>query len=282
MKGLNHFFLLLRMSQWSKAAFVMLGVLYSGSSGYIWLALLAALAFCLISSAVYIYNDIQDRSEDSVHPHKCNRPIVSEMVPVSEAVFLLFLLLITGLTLGWLISKQLALILCLYLLINLAYNHVLKLIPVLDVLCIASGFMLRVLAGTLGIGITISIWLIVASSLLSLFIALNKRRLEIQLGLKYSTRTVLKKYHPQRLNQLILGTGFITFLTYLFYSVYARDQSFYFMLTLPFAAFALWRFAWLSTQKVDNDDPVLVFLHDRLSRVNLYCFVALTFMALTH
>lgn len=281
MERLKHLFLLLRVSHWTKAVFVMLGFCYTPVPGYFVPALLASLAFCLISSAVYIYNDIEDRTEDSLHPYKCHRPLASEKITVSEAIFMLFLLLITGLTLGWFISKSLAIILCIYLVVNIAYNHVFKLIPVCDVLCIAAGFMLRVLAGTIGIGLPISAWLTVAATLLSLFIALNKRRLEVQLGLKHATRQVLKKYHPSLLNGLIIGIGIATFMTYIFYIVYARDESFYFMLTLPFAAIALWRFTWLGTQDIDNDDPVIVFLSDRLSRLNLWCFVVLTFMALT-
>ncbi|MBL7479786.1 decaprenyl-phosphate phosphoribosyltransferase [Legionella bononiensis] len=281
MGRLINFFLLLRVSHWSKSVFVMLGFIYTPVPGYLVPALLASLAFCLISSAVYIYNDIQDRDEDSLHPYKCHRPLASDQITVSDAIFMLFLLLVTGLVLGVLISKQLAIILTIYLLINLAYNHVLKLIPILDVACIAMGFMLRVLAGTVGIGVAISGWLIVAATLLSLFIALNKRQLEMHLGLKNSTRTVLRKYNPDLLQQLIVGTGLACFVTYLFYTVYARGESFFFILTLPFAAIALWRFAWLSNQNVENDDPVNVFLGDRLSRLNLYCFVILTFMALT-
>jgi len=281
MNKLSSYISLLRISHWSKAVFVLFGFFYTPISGYFAPALLAALAFCLISSAVYIYNDIQDRTEDSLHPHKKNRPLASDNVSLPEAIFLLFLLLATGLILGWLISKPLAIILTVYLLINLAYNHVLKLIPIADVMCIAIGFMLRVLAGTIGIGLAISMWLTVSATLLSLFIALNKRRLEIQLGLKHSTRKVLRKYHPLLLKRMILGTGLSCFIVYLFYIIYARDESFYFILTLPFAAFALWRFAWLSTQDVENDDPVDVFLSDRLSRINLWSFAVLTFMALT-
>lgn len=278
---LRHFFILLRLSHWSKAAFVMLGFLYSGALEYLNNALLSALAFCLISSAVYIYNDIQDKSEDSLHPRKRHRPIASDTITVGEAIFMLFLLLIAGLSLGSMVSKSLAVILTSYLVINLAYNHVFKLIPFLDVLSIATGFMLRVLAGTIGIGLTISSWLIVAATLLSLFIALNKRKLEMQLGLKHATRKVLKKYHPRALQWLIVTTGIATFVTYLLYTIYARNETVYFTMTLPFAAIALWRFAWLATQDIDNDDPVNVFLSDRLSRVNLYCFASLTFMALT-
>ena len=258
----------------------MLGFCYTPTPGYFIPALLASLAFCLISSAVYIYNDIEDRSEDSLHPYKRHRPIASEKVTVSEAIFMLFLLLITGFTLGWFISKKLAIILSVYLVINIAYNHLFKLIPVIDVLCIAAGFMLRVLAGTLGIGLPISIWLIVAATLLSLFIALNKRRMEMRLSIKYATRKVLEKYNPWVLHCFIVAIGIVSFFTYLFYIIYARDESFYFMLTVPFAAIALWRFAWLAKQDIENDDPVIVFLSDRLSRINLWCFVILTFMAL--
>ncbi len=282
MSKLTVYFSLLRISHWSKAVFVLFGFFYTPIHGYFVPALLAALAFCLISSAVYIYNDIQDRAEDRIHPYKKKRPLASKEVSLSEAFALLLVLLSVGLVIGWLISKQLAMILITYLLINLAYNHVFKLVPILDVLCIALGFMLRVLAGTIGIGLSLSIWLTSAATLLSLFIALNKRRLEAQLGLKHSTRKVLKNYHPLLLQRLIFGTGAACFSVYLFYIIYARGESFYFILTLPFAAFALWRFAWLSTQNVDNDDPVDVFINDRLSRVNLWCFAVLTFMALTH
>lgn len=281
MTRLKNYLALLRVSHWSKSIFVMLGVFYAQTRGYLFPALFASLAFCFISSAVYIYNDIEDLPEDSGHPHKKYRPLASQDVSVADAIFLLFLLLILGLIIGWLVSKKLALILCVYLIINIAYNHVLKLIPVVDVLCIAMGFLLRVLAGTVGIGLPISIWLSVASTFLCLFIALNKRRLEVQLGLKNTTRKVLSKYHPLLLQRLIIASGSATFITYLFYTIYAREQAFYFVLTLPFSAFALWRFAWLSQREVVNDDPVTVFLSDRLSRFNSYCFVILTLMALT-
>lgn len=278
---LKHLFSLLRISHWTKSVFVMLGFCYTPTSGYFIPALFASVAFCLISSAVYIYNDIEDRTEDSLHPHKKNRPLASERVSISEAIFMLFVLLITGLTLGWLISKTLALILCAYLVVNIAYNHVFKLLPVFDVLCIAAGFMLRVLAGTIGIGLPISIWLTVAATLLSLFIALNKRRLEMRMGLKHATREVLKKYNPTLLHGFIISIGMATFITYILYIIYVQDESFYFMLTVPFAAIALWRFGWLATQDIDNDDPIMIFLNDQLSRLNLWCFVVLTFMALT-
>lgn len=281
MRKLKQFFSLLRVSHWSKAVFVMLGFFYTPVPGYLIPALLASLAFCFISSAVYIYNDIHDRVEDSQHPTKSLRPLASNQLSLGDAIYMMLVLLGTGLLLGWFISKPLFIILITYLVINFAYNHVLKLIPVLDVLSIAAGFMLRVLAGTLGIGLELSDWLLVAATLLSLFIAFNKRQLELHLGLKNSTRKVLKKYHPVVLRQLIVLSGIACFLTYLLYTIYVKEEAFFFVLTWPFAAIALWRFAWLSNQNVVNDDPVSVFLQDSLSRINLYCFITLTFMALT-
>lgn len=280
MTSIKQFFMLLRFSHWSKAAFVLLGVFYSGSLEYLPEALLAAFAFCLIASAVYIYNDLQDREEDRLHPQKCHRPLASGNISLSFALTMLAILLVGGLLLAWSISSNLAALLGLYLLINLVYNHWLKNLPVLDVLCIASGFMLRVLAGTIGIGLPISWWLTLTATLISLFIALCKRRLEKQLDLAYATRVVLKKYSPRLLDYMITGTAFGCFVAYLLYTIYARDESFYFLLTIPFAAIGLWRFARVTTRNSDNDDPVSLFLSDNLSRFNLLCFLILTLIAL--
>lgn len=277
---IKHFFKLIRVTHWIKSIFVMLGFCYTPFPGYFKLAMLASISFCFISSAVYVYNDIEDKSEDQIHPLKRHRPFAMDNISITEAIFALFGVLISGLILAWCISKTLVFILCIYLVINIAYNHFFRLIPGCDVVCIASGFMLRVCAGTIGIGIEISPWLITTATLLSLYIALNKRRLEINLDYKSSIRSVLKKYNETLLNKYIIVNGIATFATYLFYVIFARDQAFYFMLTLPFSAIALWRFAWLTTLKIQNDDPVLVFFADQLSRINLWCFIVLTFMAL--
>lgn len=280
MASIKQVFLLLRLSHWSKAAFVLLGVFYSGSLKYLPEALLAALSFCLIASAVYIYNDLQDREEDRLHPQKCHRPLVSGDISLNFALSMLAVLLFGGLFLAWSLSSTLAALLGLYLLINLAYNHILKNFPIVDVFCIASGFMLRVLAGTVGIGLPISWGLTLTATLISLFIALCKRRLEKQLGLEYATRAVLKKYSPRSLDVMIVAAAISCFMAYFFYTIYAQNESFYFLLTLPFAAIGLWRFTGLTTRNSDNDEPVSLFLSDNLSRFNLTCFLILTLVAL--
>lgn len=277
---LKQFFSLLRLSHWSKSAFVFLGVIYSKSLSSLGLAFLAALSFCLIAGAVYIYNDLFDREVDRLHPKKCRRPLANDEISLDAAILTMAGLALAGLLLGWLISSTLAAILGLYLLINLLYNHLFKVIPILDVLSIASGFMLRVFAGTLGIGLPITWWLIITASLLSLFIAFCKRRLEKQMNLYDQTRVVLKKYTIQTLDYLIAMSATGCFVSYLLYTVIAHDQAYYFLLTLPFAAIGLWRFAWLSTQESENDDPITLFFNDNLSRLNLLSFMILTLIAL--
>ncbi|MGQ3889387.1 decaprenyl-phosphate phosphoribosyltransferase [Legionella sp. CNM-1927-20] len=273
---------LLRLPQWSKAAFIFLGVIYSGLPNYLLHAFLAALAFCLLSSAVYIYNDLQDLEQDRVHPKKCKRPLASGEISLSLAQALLAFLLLIGMILAWSISNLLVVILVCYLIINFVYNYILKKIPVLDVLCIASGFMLRVLAGTWGIGLPISVWLTCTATLISLFIAFCKRSLEKQLNLNTETRIVLKKYSQAVLDGLITLTAAGSFLSYLLYTILAREEAFYFLLTLPFAAIGIWRFTWLSTRPACSDDPISVFFHDPLSRLNLLIFLLLTLLALAN
>ena len=273
-------FHLLRVSNWSKAVFVLLGIFYAKSPSYCGKALLAAFSFCLIASAVYIYNDLQDIEEDKLHPHKSYRPIAKGDVSITVAWGMLILCLFLGLFIGATISLSLLTILCTYLFINYLYNHWFRRILFCDVLCIASGFMLRILAGTIGIGLPITWWLTSTATLLSLFIALCKRKLELQLGLKQTQREVLRKYNSNLLDRLIVSTATSCFVVYFLYTFYAKSEILYFLWTIPFCAFGLGRFAFLTTQYGKSDDPVTVFLNDNISLLNLLCFLSLTILAL--
>lgn len=281
MTALKNIFSLLRISHWSKSVFIFTGVIYARAFDYLGYALIATLAFCLVSSAVYIYNDIQDRLQDSLHPRKRHRLIAREAIPISRALFVLFVLLMSGLALSLFLSTALAAILGCYLWINLAYNHYLKHIVIFDGLCIASGFLLRVLAGTIGIGLPISWYLAITVTLLGLFVAFSKRKLELQLDLDQSTRKVLKKYNLKMLQVFMLISGLACFSSYFFYALYPQKESFFFILTLPFAAFALIRFSWLTSLSNQSDAPINVLMADKVSQFNLFCFIALTLMALS-
>jgi len=280
MSSIKEIAVLIRFRHWSKSAFVLLGVFYAEAMDYLGMALIAALSFSFVASAVYIYNDIQDRFQDYYHPFKKYRVLVKGTISLKQAYFIMLLCLFIGLLTGWWISNLLFMILFLYFLINIFYNHFLKMLPLLDVVCIALGFMLRVLAGTIGIGLSVSWWLTVTATLLSLFIALGKRRLELHLDLSEKTRLVLKKYNSRMLQNLMLISATACLISYVLYTLIAKNASFYFLLTLPFAAFALWRFSWLCSIRQERDDPLNVFLMDWLSQLNFICFFILTFMGL--
>lgn len=273
-------FSLLRIGDWSKAVFVLIGVFYATALTYLGKALLAALAFCFVSSAVYIYNDLLDQEKDRLHPQKCYRPLAIHESLVHLALIMLFLLLMAGFLLAWSISIKFFYILSAYVLINLLYNHALKNIIFIDVFSIASGFLLRVLAGTVGIGLALSYWLAATATVLSLFIALCKRRLEKQMELK-GTRDVLAKYSFAFLDRLIYITMIIAVTTYFFYALNAPRSQIYFLITTIFAILGLMRFTNLVMgNKAANDDPLLLFWHDSISVVNGSCFLLLTVYAL--
>lgn len=276
MHSLQLYYRLLRMNQWTKALFVLLGLIYSNSYQYLTCALGAALAFCLISSAVYIYNDLQDIQEDQAHPQKCKRPLANGEVSTAMGFIIIVVLLLSGLLLGASISFALVVILTTYLVINMLYNYLFKMVPVVDVFCIASGFLLRVLAGTIGIGLPLSWWLALTATLISLLIALSKRLLEKQLDGVNKTRVVLKKYPTHLLKRLIIYSAFLAFLTYVAYIISVRSYSFSFILTLPFAALGLARFVNLSHQPQQSDDPIALICADKISLFNLSCFLLLT------
>lgn len=271
---------LLRYKHWPKNIFVLLGVFYTELQGFWPLAISAAIAFTLIASSVYIYNDICDLEEDKHHPLKKNRPLAASKVSLQLAYAVLSILLVVGFEIAYLVSFNLVIILLLYVIINILYNHWLRNILGLDVLCIAAGFMLRVFAGTIGIGLPITWWLTITATLMSLLIALSKRRLEIYLNFSTKKRTVLKKYQEKGIDSLILASAALTFFAYLFYIIFNHPFSFYFIITLPFAALGLLRFVYLVTDEVENDDPLVVFFQDPLSVMNLGMFVFLTYFAL--
>ena len=163
---------LMRPHQWLKNVFVFAGLLFSQAwhnGPLVERVLYAFLAFCCFSSLVYILNDWRDRASDAQHPTKRLRPLASGAVSASQALMLAAALLIAGIALAW-GSRALLLILALYVALNLAYSWRLKHVPVVDVSIIASGFMLRLLAGTMAVGIPPSRWLLLTGLFIALFL----------------------------------------------------------------------------------------------------------------
>ncbi|GAB3502673.1 decaprenyl-phosphate phosphoribosyltransferase [Curvibacter fontanus] len=239
---------LMRPHQWLKNAFVFAGLLFSQSwhnGPLVERVLYAFLAFCCFSSLVYILNDWRDRAVDAQHPIKRLRPLASGAVGPREALALAAALLVAGLALAW-GSRVLLLILALYVALNMAYSWRLKHVPVVDVSIIASGFMLRLLAGTMAVGIPPSRWLLLTGLFIALFLGFSKRKAETfhQPG---QQRAVLEHYPPALLDTYMAVTMTATVITYGLYatSIEAMQQhGERLVYTVPVVVFGLLRYAY--------------------------------------
>ncbi len=173
---------LMRPHQWIKNAFVLVGLVFGHGwrePALIGQSLAVFAAFCLASSAVYVGNDVMDREADRAHPGKRDRPIASGAVGVFAAWLFCNTLASAALVIAGWVSTAAAAIVAGYLLLNAAYSAGLKHVAILDVVLIAAGFMLRILAGTAGIGIEPSKWLLFVGLMLTLFLGFSKRRAEL-------------------------------------------------------------------------------------------------------
>ncbi|WIM05436.1 MAG: decaprenyl-phosphate phosphoribosyltransferase [Candidatus Nitricoxidivorans perseverans] len=263
---------LLRPHQWVKNGFVFVGLLF----GHAWddarmplLAAIAFAAFCLLSSAVYVMNDIVDREQDRLHPEKKLRPLASGAVGIEAAIALGAACLAGGLALAVAGGGALAAILGAYLLLNLAYSHGLKHVVVLDVFLIAAGFMLRLLAGTVGIGIEPSRWLLLCGLMLTLFLGFAKRRAELNALMAESGghRRVLDHYTPAMLDQFITVVAAATVIAYSLYTVSPETEALHgtpwLIATVPLVLYGLLRYLFLLHRRGGGGDPSRELLTDR-------------------
>jgi 4-hydroxybenzoate polyprenyltransferase len=243
-------------------------------------AMLAFVAFSLAASTVYVFNDIHDRQADALHPNKCQRPIACGQVAIKQAYWLLASLLIMTLLISLFISYNLIVIILIYWLINFGYNMGLKGLPIIDVLSIASGFVLRMLAGTLGIGLKYSRWLLISVTFLSLLIALSKRYLEKKRDLVEPIRPVLSYYSLSLLKAFIIINAVFAMLSYLVYITAVHRQNLFFLLTTVFALLGMVRYIQVIFQSNrQQDDPILVMIDDRTIIIYLVGFAICTMLA---
>jgi 4-hydroxybenzoate polyprenyltransferase len=255
---------LLRPHQYIKNGFVLLGVVFSHQWDILTLgsALLAFAAFCAIASAVYILNDLLDVEADRAHPVKRQRPLASGAVSLSLARKLFAALVIVASLLAIAVSVWVLLIVLAYLLLNIAYSLRLKHVVILDVFSISGGFMLRILAGTVGIGIAPSQWLLLCGLMITLFLGFAKRRAELgMLGSDASpsiTRRVLDDYSPAMLDQFIAVSAACTVIAYSLYTVspetIAMHGTHALIYTVPFVIYGIFRYLFLLHLRGQGND----------------------------
>lgn len=263
----------LRPHQWVKNLFVAAALVFSRhlfEPAYVVRTALAVLAFCALSGAVYAFNDVRDVVADRAHPTKRHRPIASGAL--SERAALLWAALLAGgalagcLVLHW----QLAAYAAAYLVQNIFYSVKLKEVAFLDITLIASGFLLRVLAGAAAIQVPISPWLLICTPLLALFLACGKRAHELawadQTGRAGTTRAALAGYDLRILRVAMLVLAAVTCTAYVAYTLDGRTVHFFgtdrLVYSAPFVLLAFIRFLMLALWRPTADSPTEAMLKD--------------------
>ncbi len=259
----------MRPSHWLKNAFILVPLIYSKTlfeTPRLVEALLAFLLFSLASSAIYILNDIVDRDADREHPVKKDRPIASGRVSVRSAlVHLLLLLPVVGfilMQLPWSVS----LLVGIYFVLNLGYSFGLKHVILLDVFIVASGFMLRVLVGAYAIDVPVSSWLVICTLFLALFLAIAKRRSEINNLERGESRKVLDDYTPDLVRTILIVSVTGSIMSYTLYTmspdVVERFGTENLIYTVPIVMYGIFRYLHLDERSRTAENPVSVVLRD--------------------
>lgn len=280
---------LLRPHHWLKNGFVFVGLLF----GHAWhdprlvaQALAAFAAFCLLSSAVYVLNDWRDREQDRQHPRKRQRPLAAGTVSPPAALALGLACLLGGGLLAVMYAGNAPWIFAVYVVLNVAYSMGLKHVVILDVFIIAAGFMLRILAGTLGLDIAPSHWLLLCGLMLTLFLGFAKRLAELT-ALRDdggSHRRVLERYTEPMLDQFIAITAAGTVISYALYTVSAETVAMHgtraLMLTVPLVLYGMLRYLWRLHGQDGGGDPAQELLTDPHLLLTVGAWLALVLVLL--
>ena len=276
----------LRPRQWVKNLFVFAAVLFSQNlfTPLVGLALLAFGIFCGLSGAIYLVNDVADMEKDRLHPAKRRRPIASGALPRRVAVALAALLLAASLGAAFVLSWRFGLVALGYGVLLVAYSLWLKSVVIVDVLTVATGFVLRAIAGAAAVDVDISGWLIICTILIALFLALGKRRHEY-LSLKGAAaahRPILSEYSEGFLDQMIAVVTASSVTAYALYTMspetVAKFHTRLLPLTLPFVLYGIFRYLYLLYHRELGGNPSDLLLSDRALLVNTLLWMAVLVM----
>ena len=289
---LSAYLQILRPTHWVKNTFVLAPLLFSREFQYssqCMKALLATVSFCLISSAVYIFNDICDRQEDQQHPKKKNRPLAGGKISAREAWILILILALLGIAVAVVSNIWFLIVVLIYIVLNALYSLGLKHVAILDVMIIAAGFVLRILGGSVALeDVEPSHWLVLCTIMISLFLGFSKRRTELvsieQAG--DTTRKVLQYYSVQFLDQAIAMVTAATFICYTLYTVDDHTlevlKSRAMLITVPSVIYGLFRYIYLIYHKKASADPATLVCRDVPTLINLVLWVVLCYVAVSY
>jgi len=277
--SLKPYLYLLRPAQWTKNAFLFAPLVFSKhlfDIEYVRVAGLAFIAFSLVSSSVYILNDIADRAADRAHPTKKDRPIASGAISVGQALIMLVFVALCASVFAIGLNVKFMAAAGIYFVLNIAYSFGLKRVILVDVFVIAAGFMLRVLAGALAIAVVVSPWLVLCTLFVSIFLAISKRRGELLLSAgseSYVVRPVLRDYDLPLMDQLMTIAAAGMAISYALYTVAERTVAIFgtenLIFTTVFVLFGIFRYIFLVRKTMTDDNPAHLLITDRAMVVNI-------------
>lgn len=270
---------LMRPKQWVKNIFVLAPLLFTGSflnHTSLNKAAIAFVLFCIASSATYIINDIHDIEHDRKHPKKSlTRPLASGMVKIPQAIVLV-IVLYTALIIGYFYEPTVVLVILAYLGLNFAYTFILKHQPVIDIFCIAFGFVLRVFAGAMALTVPISSWMFVTTLCLALYLAAVKRRQEL-LKSGSEGRKVLAHYSVSLVDRYAQMAAIGALLFYSLFVMTARPEM---IITIPFVLYGLFRYWFIVETLEGGESPTDALYSDWQLIVTIILWVGISAWAL--
>ena len=281
----------LRPKQWTKNLLLFAGLLFTldqhHTAGQFRDAALGFLLFSLLSSVVYLVNDLADRESDRLHPKKRRRPIAAGELSPSLAISAAAVLSVIGLSGAFALGIRFGGVALLYFLVTFAYSFRLKHVVLIDVLVLAAGFVFRAIAGAFVIGVSISSWLILCTLMLALFLGLSKRRAEllsVQLSGRPGTRRILEEYSPAMLDQMIVIVTSSCLMSYALYTITsdAAKNHHYLMATIPFVIYGIFRYLYLMHRHSLGESPDTVLLEDRPTLINILLWGLTTALIVTN
>jgi 4-hydroxybenzoate polyprenyltransferase len=277
----------MRPRHWVKNGFVFPALIFSKHL-FAWshfsLVLGAAGCFCILSGVVYLINDVADVDRDRLHPQKSRRPIAAGELKVSIALSAAGLLLIAGLCAAFWLHSHFGVVALIYALVNFAYSFGLKRVVLIDVLMVASGFLLRALGGAVVIQVPISPWFILCAFTLALFLAVVKRRQEL-VTLEAGAgehRAILEEYPLPFLDQIISILTSATLVCYALYAMGVGDEKGAvhreMQWTIPLVLYGILRYLYLVYRRGGGDNPTAVVWSDRPLQVTLLLWLVVSIL----
>ncbi|MFH1196510.1 MAG: decaprenyl-phosphate phosphoribosyltransferase [bacterium] len=278
---IKEFLKLLRVSHWIKNLFVFVPVLFSKqlfNINYSGEVILAFISFSIASSMVYVFNDLRDEKEDKMHPKKRFRPIASGKISKTNAVIIIVILFALLVASVFLFNYKFIVVLFAYIIINAFYTTILRKVVVLDIICIAAGFMLRVMGGAFVINVYISKWLVLTTLFISLFLAAMKRRSELVLSIiENNTRKVLSDYSIDFANHISSISAAGVIICYALYSVAERTVQYFhtenIVYTTIFVIFGIFRYMFLAYSKEKGENTIEILFTDIPMMLNILFYI---------